>query len=176
MFPRFHATTRYELIEIPVLAGVAGALNNLTKFNVPDQPQLRTDQDADIIIQAIETFDILGISLSPNNNPVASTAVLLQTYLTLYIQGEESVYRVPLNQIKRINSEGAAVPYQRDLQAFKNIQVDWTKSYFSTPTPYTAGIFPAFSFLLGVHYMKLPPKTMEKIAQMEYNNFCNIGR
>jgi hypothetical protein len=174
MYPRFFATSRYELLEIPVLAGTAAALNNLTKFNVPDQPQLRTDQDADIIIQAIETFDILGISLSPNNNPVASTAVLLQTYLTLYVQGEESIYRVPLNQIKRINSEGAAVPYQRDLQAFRNIQVDWTKSYFSTPAPYTAGIFAAFSFLLVIHYMKLPPGTMSKIQQADYSNYCNI--
>lgn len=174
MIGKYLSTKRYELIEIPVAAGTAGALNNLTKFNVPDQPQLRTDQDADIIIQAIETFDILGVSLSPNNNPVASVAVLLQTYLTLYIQGEESIYRIPLNQIKRINSEGAAVPYQRDLQLLSNVQVDWTKSYFSTPAPYTAGIFAAFSFLLGVHYKKLPPGTMAKVDQAEYNSYCSI--
>jgi hypothetical protein len=173
MFPRFHATKRYELIEVQVPANLTQ-----TRFNIPDQPQLRTDQDADIIIQAIETFDILGVSISPNNVAVVSLAFMLQTYLTLYIDGEESVYRIPLNQLKRIAGEGGTgipAPFTYELQKFKNIQVDWTKSYFSTPAPYAAGVFATFSFLLGVHYDKLPPKTMAGIKQAEYNNYCQVG-
>src|SRR5271156_1284647 len=155
MFPQFQATRRYELLEIQIPTN-----STATRFNVPDQPQLRSDQDADIIIQGIETFDITGVTLSPNNLAVATLANLLQTYLTLYVEGEESLYRIPLIQLKRIANEGATSPYQWNLQKFKNVQVDWTKSYFFTPAAYGGGVFTTFSFLLGVHYEKLPANVM----------------
>lgn len=169
MFPRFHATKRYELLEIQVPANTSQ-----TRFNVPDQPQLRTDQDADIIIQALEIFDVVDVALSPNNVAVLPTAFLLQTYLTLYIDGEESIYRVPLVQLRRVGVDGSVVPSVFELQRVRNIQVDWTKSYFFTPSPYAAGVFATFSFLLGVHYDKLPPGTMAKIKQNEYNMYCGV--
>jgi hypothetical protein len=168
MYPQFDATRRYEMLEIQIPAN-----STATRFNVPDQPQLRTDQDADIIIQAIETFDVLGIPLSPNNVPVATQAFLQQTYLTLYVEGEESLYRIPLIQIKRIANEAAASPYQWILQKLKNVQVDWTKSYFFTPVAYGAGVFATFSFLLGVHYEKLPTGTMAKIRAKELDLLQN---
>jgi hypothetical protein len=173
MFPRFHATARYELIEVQVPANLTQ-----TRFNVPDQPQLRTDQDADIIIQAIETFDVLAVSLSPNNVAVIPVAFMLQTFLILYVMGEESTYRVPLNQLIRIAGRGGTgvpAPFNYELQKLKNLQVDWTKSYFMTATPFAGGTFPTFSFLLGVHYDKLPPGTMAGIRQAEYNNYCNVA-
>lgn len=168
MYPQFNATRRYEMLEIQIPAN-----STATRFNIPDQPQLRTDQDADIIIQGIETFDIGGVTLSPNNLAVASTANLLQTYLTLYVEGEESLYRIPLIQLKRIANETATSPYQWTLQKLKNVQVDWTKSYFFTPAAYGAGIFTTFSFLLGIHYEKLPPGTMAVIRAKELNLLQN---
>jgi hypothetical protein len=166
MFPRFHATKRYELIEVNIPAA-----STQTRFNIPDQPQLRTDQDADVIIQAIEVFDSLAINPSPNNAPVATAVNLLQAYLILYIEGEESIYRIPFNQLKRVAQEGAAVPYTWDLARFKNIQVDFTKSYIFTPLAFT-GL--PFSFLFGIHYMKLPPGTMANINKAELANFANV--
>jgi hypothetical protein len=168
MYPQFQATKRYELIELQI------PLNSTaTRFNIPDQPQLRTDQDADIAIQGIETFDITGVPLSPNNVPVATLAFLQQTYLTLYVEGEESLYRIPLIQIKRIANESATSPYQWTLQKLKNVQVDWTKSYVFTPAAYGAGVFASFSFLFGLHYVKLPPGVLAKITAKEMNLLMN---
>ena len=174
MFPAFDATKRYELLEIQIPAA-----STATRFNIPDQPQLRTDQDADIIIQAIETFDIFGIPLSPNAIALPTDAQLQQTYLVLYVEGEESIYRVPLLSLKRIANEINAVPqnapFVYDLFKFRNIQVDWTKSYFFTPTPYSTVDVPntTFSFLLGVHYFKLPPGTMALVEAKENEIFAN---
>jgi len=172
MYPQFQATKRYELLEIQIPAA-----STATRFNVPDQPQLRTDQDADIIIQGIESFDTNGIPFSPNNIAMATAAQLQQTYLTLYIDGEESIYRVPLLSLKRIANEvnaGVNNPYVWDLFKLRNVQVDWTKSYFFTPNSYSA-VAPnaTFSFLLGVHYYKLPPGTMAKINAKELDLLMN---
>jgi hypothetical protein len=168
MYPQFQATKRYELLEINIPAN-----QTATRFNIPDQPQLRTDQDADIAIQGIEAFDVNGVPLSPNNFPVVSLAFLQQTYITLYVEGEESIYRIPLIQLKRIANETATSPYQWNLQKFKNIQVDWTKSYFFTPAAYGAGVFATFSFILGIHYVKLPPGTLAKITAKELDLLMN---
>lgn len=168
MYPQFQATKRFELVEIPI-----GPNSTATRFNIPDQPQLRTDQDADIVIQGIETYDVNGIPLSPNNVPLPTLAFLQQTYITLYVEGEESIYRVPLIDLKRIANETATSPYQWILFKFKNIQVDWTKSYFFTPAAYGAGTFTQFSFLLGIHYVKLPPGTMAKIVAKELDLLQN---
>lgn len=172
MYPEFQATKRYELLEIQIVAA-----STATRFNIPDQPQLRTDQDADIIIQGLETFDINGIPLSPNNVALPTAEQLQQTYLTLYIDGEESVYRVPLLSLKRVANEvggGVNLPYTWQLFKLRNVQVDWTKSYFFTPASYSA-IAPnaTFSFLLGVHYYKLPPGTVAKIDAKELDLLMN---
>jgi hypothetical protein len=169
MFPRFHATKRYELLEIQIPTN-----STQTKFNIPDQPQLRTDQDADVIIQAIEAFNIADVNPSPNNVPVVSAAFMLQTFLTLYVEGEESLYRIPLNQLHREAGDTAGNPFVYGLSLFKNLQVDWTKSYFSSGVQYAGGVFASFSFLLGVHYYKLPPGTADNIRKAEEYNLTNV--
>lgn len=174
MFPSFEATKRYELLEIQIPAA-----STATRFNIPDQPQLRTDQDADVIIQGIETFDIFGIPLSPNAIPLPTDLQLNQTYLVLYVEQEESIYRIPLLSMKRVANELNAVPqnapFVYDLFKFRNLMVDWTKSYFFTPIPYSTVDVPntTFSFLLGIHYFKLPPGTMALVEAKENEIFAN---
>jgi hypothetical protein len=174
MFPRFHATKRYELIEVNIPANFTA-----TKMTIPDQPQLRSGSDGknDVIIQGIETFDSLGISLSPSNIAVATAANVLQTFLTLYNDGDLSISNVPLNQIKRTAAEGAAVPYTWELQRLKNLEIQWEKSFVSSAVAWGAGtppVFTTFSFLFGIHYMKLPLGTIDQINKAEIANFCAI--
>lgn len=169
MFPRFEATKRYEQIETQIQAN-----NTATRFNFFDQPQLRTDQTRDVIIQGIETFDITDVALSPNNVAVITAAFMKQTYVVLYVDGEESIYRIPLTQLHRVNNFTDPFVFSGDnAPRFENIMIDWTKSYLFTPTPYGGGVFTTFSVLLGVHYKILPPGTMAKIKQNEYNTYCN---
>jgi len=167
MYPSFDATERFELLEIQIPANTTQ-----TRFNIPDQPQLRTDQDADIIIQGIDVYNVLEIPLSANGVAVVSVADMAKTFLTLYVDQEESIYRIPLVQMHRIRNAGATDFYAPELQRFRNIQVDWTKSYFYSGVAWAQT---TFSFLLGVHYMKLPPGTNEKVKAAELSNYMSVG-
>lgn len=167
MFPKYDACKRYELIETQIPAN-----STATRFQFNDQPQLRTDQTQDVVIQALQIYDLTDVTLSPNNVAVSTAAFMKLTFLVLYIDGEESIYRIPLVDI-HITSNGAD-PFQYELDLFDNLMMDWTKSYFFTPTPYAAGTFATFSFLLGVRYRKLPPGTMGKLKQIEYENYMRL--
>jgi hypothetical protein len=169
MFPKFEATRRYEQIETQVQAN-----STITRIPFNDQPQLRTDQTRDVIIQGLETFTVTDVTLSPNNIAVVTAAFLKQTYLVLYVDNEESIYRIPMLQLHRISNLADPFIFSGEMPPkFENIFVDWTKSYFFTPTPYAGGVFATFSFLLGVHYKILPPGTAAKIRMNEYNLYCN---
>lgn len=174
MYPRFHATKRFDLLEIPI-PGVSSSTS--TKFPIPDQPQLRTDQDADVVIQAIETWTVADVPLGPLNIPLPTLAQLGITYLTLYVNEEESLYRIPLVQLHRTFAQAGTTPATEpavfQLQAFKNIRVDWTKSYFTVPVAYGSppGTFTPFEIMLGVHYYKLPAGASFNIDAVEIQQF-----
>jgi hypothetical protein len=167
MFPKYDACKRFELLEIQIPAN-----STATRFPVPDQPQLRSDQTQDVITQSMQVYNVTDVPLSPNNVAVVSGANMKQTYLVLYIDGEESIFRIPLTDLHITNN--LADPYQWEMDLFDNLQVDWSKSYFLTPAAYGGGAFATFSFLVGVRYRKLPPGTMGKIKQIEYVNYCKI--
>jgi hypothetical protein len=167
MYPKYDACKRYELIETQISAN-----NTATRFQFNDQPQLRTDQTQDVAIQSMQVYDVTDMTLSPNNVAVVTAAFMKQTYLVFYIDGEESIYRIPLVDL-HVTSNGTD-PFQYEMDLFDNLQIDWTKSYFFTPTAYGGGAFATFSFLLGVRYIKLPPGTLGKIKQIQYNNYCKL--
>jgi hypothetical protein len=168
MYPAFEATDRYEMIETQIPALASG-----TRFNFNDQPQLRTDQTQDVVIQGLETFTVTDVPLSPNAIALPTKAQLIATYLVLYVNGEESIYRIPLVKLHTINN--LADPFnnaESDTPRFENLLVDWTKSYLFTPAAY--GNATTFSFLLGVVYKKLPPGTIGKIRQNQYVGYMNM--
>ncbi len=170
MYPEFDGTTRYEMIETIIPANSTG-----TRFNFNDQPQLRTDQNADVITQGLEVYDVTDVPLSPNNNALITGANLKQTYLVLYVNGEESLYRIPLVKLHTVNN--FADPYNAGectTPRFDNLSIDWTKSYLFTPTAYNGGANTLFSVLLGVTYKKLPPGTMHILRNNEYVNYVTL--
>lgn len=167
MFPKYDACKRYEMIETQIPAN-----STATRFNFADQPQLRTDASQDVAIQTMQVYDITDVPLSPNNVAVSTAAFMKQTYLILYVDGEESIYRIPLVDI-HITSNGAD-PFQYEMDLFDNLIIDWTKSYFFTPAAYGAGVFATFSFLLGIRYKKLPAGTLAALKAVEYNNYMKI--
>jgi hypothetical protein len=170
MYPAFDAVDRYELIEQQIPAN-----STATRFNFNDQPQLRTDQTQDVIIQGLEAFTITDIPLSPNNVALPTAAELKTTYLVLYVNGEESIFRVPLVKLHTVNNFADAFNNAEYCDPrFENLLVDWTKSYLFTPAAYGAGVFTTFSFLIGVSYKKLPPGTIGKIRQNQYVAYVNM--
>jgi|SRR5580700_4668694 hypothetical protein len=170
MYPAYDATDRYEMVEQQIAAN-----STQTRFNFNDQPQLRTDQTQDVIIQGLETYTITDIPLSPNAVALPTAVQLKATYLVLYVNGEESIYRIPLVKLHTINNFADAFNNgEADTPRFENLLVDWTKSYLFTPAAYGGGVFATFSFLIGVVYKKLPPSTIGKIRQNQYVSFMNI--
>jgi hypothetical protein len=170
MYPDFDGITRYEMIETVIPAAATA-----TRFNFNDQPQLRTDQNADVIVQGLEVYTVADVPLSPNNNTVITAALLKQTYLVLYVNGEESLYRIPLVKLHTINNFADAFNNaESDTPRFDNLLIDWTKSYLFTPAAYGNGAL--FSILLGVIYKKLPPGTMAVLANNQYVNYVTLKK
>jgi hypothetical protein len=84
---------RYELVEL-----VIPALNTALRIPFPDIPQLRSDVTQDVIVRGLETYSAEAMPFDYNNNPVVTNAFLLKIFLTLYIQQEESIFRMPMKR------------------------------------------------------------------------------
>lgn len=151
---------RYELVEIAIAAN-----NGADQFPILDQPDLRDDTTQDIIIQGLETFSVDTMPLTPDGNAVASMDQLMNSFLVLYIDGEESVYRIPMVRLLNVFGNSLAAPgvlanfQELDLE---NLRIVWNKSYIHLGASFGTN-FTAFSYVLGVRYKKLPPGTWDPL-------------
>lgn len=141
---------RYEQIELVIPAGATQ-----TRFNFPDIPQLRSDVTKAILIRALETFSVESIPVDFNGNAVATFASIQKASLTLYVDGVESIFRIPLVKLLNTYGDGTAILWTNELNQFENLEVDWTKSYISSPIPFAIGT--QFAFVIGVSYKRVNP-------------------
>jgi hypothetical protein len=156
---------RYEMIELVIPAG-----STASRFNFPDIPQLRSDKTKDIVVRAIESFSVLAIPVNYNGNPVASAAQLQESALTLYVEGEESIFRMPLVKLVNVYNSGATNFFTSEQNQYENLMVDWTKSYVTTPTPYNNEA--QFAFIFGIVYQRLLPGTMNALYKARNGSDC----
>lgn len=145
---------RHELVELIIPAGSTG-----TRFPYPDIPQLRDDTTQDIIICGIETVSAEVMPLSANGNAVASFAQLQNSFLTLYIESEESMRQIPLVRLDpffQALSTGPTFAVPDPLKT-EYLKVDWNKSYIQAATPFGTTEAPneQFSIMLLVWYKKM---------------------
>lgn len=140
------------------------ANSSASKFEYPDIPQLRDDTTQDIIICGFQIYSIENCPRSPSGGTVATTAQLLNLFLTLYIEGEESVMQWPVINFQNIFGPTTTGTSQQTFlrQQVEYLKVDWNKSYYSVGAPY--GNNNAFSVLLSVYYKKLPPGTWDQMT------------
>jgi hypothetical protein len=153
------AITRYEAVELVIPAN-AGQ----TRFNFLDIPQLRSDVTKDIIVQGIKTFSAAEKATDFNGNAVATMGQIQNAELTLYVDGEESIFRVPLTEL--VNGQNFTNTFfsQQFPDEFDNLMIDWTKSYITADVPFNSGSANTqFAFLFGVSYKRFAPGTMAKI-------------
>lgn len=154
-------TTRFQLVEIIVPAAGAGTLG---RIKIEDQPQLRTQSDQTVVIQAIQTYDIITQPLSPTGRPLPTVAQLAGCYLVLNIFGYENLQYIPMNQLNNIASTDTSVQRffcERLFRINEQFRVDWTKSYILTTAAISS---PAnLSFVLGVHYYIIPDDTAQTV-------------
>jgi hypothetical protein len=147
-----------EGVELIVTPGVG-----IGQVNFPDIPELRSDSEKDIIIRSLEVYPAEVLPLTFSGNPVATTAQVQNAFLTLYIYGENKVYRVPLIKFVNVYAGGTnagSLFWTDELNQLENYKVDWTKSSLNFPSPIT--VEANLSFFFNVSYMKLPPGTLKK--------------
>lgn len=142
---------RTELVELIIDAGTTAS-----RFPYPDIPQLRDDTTQDIIITGLRTYSVENMPNSANGNAVATTAQLTNSFLTLYIEGEESVRRLPLIDLLNNFQNGSNTVIAGFLpQELEFLKVDWNKSYIEAGLPYDNE--DQFSIMLRVDYKRLEP-------------------
>ena len=147
-----NGTKRFQAVEINVANNVVAG----SKIFIKDQPQLRTQTDQLVIIEAIETYDIDALALSPAGVTMPTTAQLANVVLTLNVAGYENLQYIPLTKLLTQGSSDTSVQRLWNVEGkfcFDNLwQVDWTKSYLQFGAAQNAGI----SFVLGVYYRVSP--------------------
>ena len=129
---------RFQAVEINVPSG-----STLTRFQFPDQPQLRNAK-----IQGIQVYTPTAITKTPLSGATPVTlADLKQSFLTLYQGDLQIIYRLPLlafNNIQDLTS-----PSVWELPEMNDIDISWTKSSITTSAALaTTGV--TYSF--GIYY------------------------
>jgi hypothetical protein len=137
---------KYEMVEL-LVPGVATTGQTQTQWNFPDLPKLRYTS-----LLAVETFAVDTMTVSPNNVAVAAAAILQKSYLVLYADERQDLYRIPLVSLVRTQATTSATsPFVRQLFEFQGQKVTWDKSYIQIASA------PAntsnFSFIFGIYYI-----------------------
>jgi hypothetical protein len=100
----------------------------------------------------MESFGVDTMTVSPNNVATATAAILQKSYLVLYANERQDLYRIPLVSLVRTQATtSASTPFVRGLFEFQGQKVTWDKSFIqiaSAPAN-TAN----FSFIFGVYYI-----------------------
>ena len=129
---------RFQAVEINVPSG-----STLTRFQFPDQPQLRNAK-----IQGIQVYTPTTITKTPLSGATPTTlADLKQSYLTLYQGDLQILYRLPLLALNNISD--LTSPFLFELPEMNDIDISWTKSSVTTAAALgTTGV--TYSF--GIYY------------------------
>jgi len=118
-----------ELIEIPVTA------NGVTRINIPDIQQLRSQQGQVIIVKGIRTITAKVLTNAPITGSVVSPiAELRKASLVLYADGWEKGHLIPLltmvDEADADATTATTIPYRFKTTKFDDWKnVDWSKSY-----------------------------------------------
>lgn len=161
--------SRFLSVELPVLAGFTGGKVNFTDTQTA---LMRSDGDKDVIIQKITTYHSGSLPLTVNGNPVATEAQLENTFLTLYILGNEQLSTISLRRFLNQQNAAAADFNARDSFYTAPLRVDWTNSFVQFATPGTADT-PAYSFIFEFDYEWLPVGSIGRYLQLKSNKWAS---
>ena len=129
---------RFQAVEINVPSG-----STLTRFQFPDQPQLRNAK-----IQGIQVYTPTAITKTPLSGATPTTlADLKQSFLTLYQGDLQILYQLPVlafNNIQDLTS-----PHVWELPEMNDIDISWTKSYISTAAALATT---SVTYSFGIYY------------------------
>lgn len=134
---------KFEFVEIQV-PGVAVTGQSGTIWSFPDLPKLRYTS-----LLALSIYTPSNLTVTPAGNTPITTAIIQKSYLILYAEDRQDLYRIPLTDLNR--TQASTDPFVRQLYEFSGQAVTWDKSYVqigSAPANTTN-----LSFCFGIHYI-----------------------
>ena len=153
--------SRFLSVELPVQAGFTGGKVNFTDTQTS---MMRSDGDKDVVIYKITTYHSGSLPLSVNGNPVATEAQLANTFLTLYVLGNEQMMEISLRRFLNQQNAAGADYNARDPFWTAPLRVDWTNSFVQFATPGTAETA-SYSLVFEFDYEWLPVGSIGKYLQ-----------
>ena len=135
--------TKFEFVEIAVPGVVGGQTQTL--FNFPDLPKLRYTS-----LQAMSIYTAGTITATPNNFAPVTTAILQRSYLVLYANDRQDLYRIPLLEFNRFQNS-ANDPFVRQMYEFPGQKVTWDKSFIQIAS--APGNTTNLAFAFGIYYV-----------------------
>ena len=141
---------RYQLIELAVVNALAPG----NQLFFQDQPQLRTQPNQLVIVDAIECYNRETVAVTPGGVQTTTAAQLANCFLVLNIAGTDELKYIPLPRLSPIQFAGNATTPSVTLPLMMDdvTKIDWTKSYVLAQGVVPAGL--AFQF--GIFYRYVP--------------------
>lgn len=136
--------TKFELVEIPV-PGIAVSGQTQTLWSFPDLPKLRYTA-----LQAMTVYTPGTMTATPSNFAPVTTAILQRSYLVLYANERQDLYRIPLLELNRFQNNSND-PFVRQLFEFPGQKVTWDKSYIQIAS--APGNTTNLAFCFGIYYI-----------------------
>lgn len=161
--------SRFLSVELPVPFGFGGGKVNFTDTQTA---MMRSDADKDVVIYSITSYHSGSLPLTVNGNPVATEAQLANTFLTLYILGNEQLKQFSMRRF--LNQQNAAAGDFNAREYFNTapLRIDWTNSFIEFATPGTDET-DAYSFVFEFEYEWLPPGSIAKYIQLKHNKWAS---
>jgi hypothetical protein len=134
---------KFEFVEIPV-AGVAVTGQTGTIWSFPDLPKLRYTS-----LLAMSVYSPNNVTVTPAGNTPVTIAILQKSFLVLYANDRQDLYRIPLTDLNR--TQASTDPFVRQLFEFNGQKVTWDKSFVQIGS--APGNTTNLSFCFGIHYI-----------------------
>ncbi len=155
---------RHELVTVNIPAN-----STLTRFNMPDLPNLR---NVHILGLQVYTVDEVSVDIISRNPVCSHTVVLHQSYITMVnYGGKEFLKQIPAITFNTINQAlstiGGTNWNEMDIKSFIGQKVNYPKSFIEFTTP--PALVTDTAYIFSVYY-SLPIEEEKKESGFSFNS------
>jgi hypothetical protein len=155
---------RHELVTVNIPAN-----STLTRFNMPDLPNLR---NVHLLGVQVYTVDEVAVDIISRNAVCSHTVVIHQSYITMVnYGGKEFLKQIPaitFNTINEARSTALGTNWnEMDIKSFIGQKVNYPKSFIEFTTPPALATDTAYIFSV---YYSLPIEEEKKESGFSFNS------
>jgi hypothetical protein len=133
--------SNFEFVSVNVPAN-----STSTRYYFPDLPNLRY-----VSLINIEAYSLGSVSVDPNGLTISPTTDFKRSFLVLYANERESIFRIPLTALNRyVPDSSATIPGVQNLYEFNGQKITFPKCYVQLGA--APSVSTSFNFCFGVFY------------------------